>query len=176
MPIRHRYSLHGFKLDKGKFTLALDQASQVLVRQAAREYLRAVVIRVPVWSGAALGSVKFASGPNGNLGRFLNVSIPISPKKGAWRKNKNQFSGKGEYSFTSQRHIFSFLFKSDVIHFFLNNFFARTDPGAKGQRIQAPWSALEAGGAAFESTIALGIAKLPKVQDYILRPSLTIPE
>lgn len=171
-----RGSLHGLKIDHGKFTKALDTAAKRLTLEAARQFVRAMIRLVPVWTGMAMGSIKFARGTNGNLGRYLNVAIPISPK--AYRKNKNPEIGgaMGRYNFTAQRHIYTFLFRSDVPHFFMNNFFERTDPGAKNQQIQAPWGALEAGQDAYRNHVRANIGKLPKVGKFIEKVVINLPE
>lgn len=170
---RFRGSLHGLKIDTGRFTKDLDKQAQVLVKQAARAFVRAAVPLIPVWSGHALGSLKFASGINGNLGRALNIAIPISPKPNSWRKGKNQYAGGkfGRYNFTAQRHIYTFLFRSDVLHLFLNNFFART--GNVKEQIVAPWGALEAGDRAFQDYVQANSSKLPKIGDYIVKTVIT---
>lgn len=127
------------KLDPVKWSKAVDTSLQTLVRNAAREWLRAMVIAVPVYSGFALGSVKNAQGPGGNLSRFLNVSVPIAPVKNApkWyyhhgpgsnripktADNAGQFAW---YNFTSGNHVYRFFFRSDVFHLVINAFFNRS--------------------------------------------------
>lgn len=163
-------SLHGLRL-KGNPKKTMDAALKILIREAAREWLRAVVLQVPVWSGQALGSIKFARGTNGNLSRYLNVSIPIVPVKA--RPNKNQYSNPGKYNFPTAQNRYRFSFRSDVIYYIHNEFFPRTDPGAGGQQIEAPWHSLEAGKEAFQAVIAAAKKKLPRLQKAI--ESYSIP-
>ncbi len=150
-----------FRLNQAKYNKTLDQAATRLVRQAARAWLRAMILQVPVWSGMARGSIKFASGPGGVLSRYLNVEVPINPIKATRKKNQLTGAPYGRYNFITSRHTYRFKFRSDVPHFILNEFFARTDAGAGGQQIIAPWNSLEAGAAAFRATIRAGIPKLP---------------
>jgi hypothetical protein len=172
--------LMGLKFAKDPYKKKLDEAIQRLIRECAREWLRAMIVRIPVWTGHTKGSIKFASGTNGNLGRYLNVSIPISPHPGAARQirqGKTAASGgrKGRYSFTVQNHVYRFYFRSDVIYFLQNDFFARTDRGAGGQQILAPWGSAEAGAAAFRAALIAGKRKLPRIQDAIVTTRIPFP-
>ncbi len=153
----------GLQFAKDPYKKTLDEAIRRLIRQAAREWLRAMIVRIPVWTGQALGSVKFARGTNGNLSRYLNVAIPIVPREN--RRGKGPTTMPGRYSFTVQNHVYKFYFRSDVVYFLWNDFFIRTDRGASGQQIQAPWLSMEAGAAAFRATIEDGKKKLPRIQD-----------
>lgn len=157
--------LFGIKINEGKYTKALDKDLQILVRKAAREWLKTVITRVPVWTGMAKGSIKFASGPGGNLAAYLNVSVPIDPVE--HRKGKTpEIGGRfGRYNFTSSRHIYRFTFRSDVIHYIHNEFFARTDNA--NEQIVAPWQSLIFAELAYRSELRRGIATLPKVAKYI---------
>ena len=166
-------SLHGLKFAKEPFGKTLDSALQVLIRNAAREWLRAVILRIPVWTGQSLGSIKFAEGPGGNLARFLNVAVPIVPHPRARVTGaKNQNSQPGSWNTTSGQHRYRFFFHSNVEYMIHHEFFERTDRGASGQPsdergIIAPWHALEDGGRAFNDEIERGKAKLPRIQDAI---------
>lgn len=131
-----------FKLD-GNWTIRLNRDVERLMRKAAEEWLRAVILHVPVWSGMARGSLKFAQGHGGFLAQYLRVAIDVTPVKET--KSKNQFSGHGEYSFSTNGHIYSFNFNSDVAHYHWNEFYARTDPGAAKQQIEAPWTSFQYG-------------------------------
>ncbi len=59
-------------LDPGRYTKTLDKSMNVQLRQAARAWLRAVILKVPVWTGMSRGSLR-------PLGAFLRVAVPISP-------------------------------------------------------------------------------------------------
>jgi hypothetical protein len=152
---------------KGNFTSVLDEKLQVILRKAARAYIRALITQVPVWTGMALGSVKFARGPGGFLAQYLNIAIPIVPHpKAKVRSYKNAAAGGrlGSYDFTSSRHIYRFKLRSDVVHYILNEFFAR--PPGVNEQIVAPWQSQEHGLRAFQDTVTSELAKLPKVLDF----------
>ena len=173
--VRFTGQLHGLKFSQNKHGKTMDQAIQRLIRQAAREWVRAVILRVPVWTGQAMGSIKFASGPGGNLGRFLNVAIPIVPKETRKGKNAGTGAAYGHYNFTTGNHVYRFRFRSTLIYFIHNEFFARTDWGASGQQIQAPWRSMQAGAEAFLAEIRRGKTRLPKIQNAIEKIVIPIP-
>lgn len=160
----------------GKFTETLEKAIETMMRQAARAWLRAVIVKVAVWTGFALGSIKFARGNGGDLARFLNVAVPITRAGGLKRTPRWYYSPSGErtekrpenagryaqFSFTSGRHIFTFRFRDDVVHFMLNNFYDSVSP-------TSPWNAIAAGHEAFKEYIKENIHKLPKIGRYIIK-------
>jgi hypothetical protein len=157
--------LQGFKLEQGKFTKALDTACQRLVREAAREGLRALVLRVPVWSGMALGSIKHARGPGGSLSSFLRVSIPINPVE--TKRRKHERSQPGTFNFTTSNHVYRFRVRSDVFHYILHEFNPR--PSYIHQQIKAPWKSFSAMQNAFVGHIRRNAHRLPKVKEFIIR-------
>jgi hypothetical protein len=164
----------GLEFAKDPYKKKLDLAIRALIREAAREWLRAMIIRIPTWTGHTKGSIKFARGANGNLSRYLNVSIPIVPHPraaGQISRGKNAASGGrlGRYSFTVQNHVYKFYFRSDVVYFLHNDFFARTDRGAGGQQIEAPWGSAEAGAEAFHQTLGRGKKNFPRLEDAIIK-------
>ena len=129
------------------FTKRLDRDLDRLIRQAIRAWIRTLFFNVEQWSGETRGSIKFAEGSNGNLGRFLNVQLPINAPFP--RPNKNQFTGgpKGHYQFTSTKGlVYSFEYRSDVIQYFLNEFFANVSPSS-------PWHSVEKAGETFNRYI-----------------------
>lgn len=153
---------------KGDWTKTIDERFQTISRKGARAYLRALITQVPVWTGMARGSIKFARGPNGFLAQYLNVAIPIVPHPQArFIAGKNQYAGGayGRYNFTSGRHIYQFRFRSDVVHYILNEFFAR--PPTVNQQIEAPWHSQEVGVAAFQSTVKAEMDALPSVRSWV---------
>lgn len=157
--------LLGFKLNGAAWSKQFQRDMERLTRQATREWIRAVIMQIPVWTGMALGSVKFARGSNGSLAQFLHVAVPINPVSSTGKTFMSPTSGKpvhldktktpeaggqmADYRFIFTKKTFAFQFKSTVPHFMHNEFFERTDPGAAGQRIEAPWNSLEKGRAAY---------------------------
>lgn len=165
-------SLHGLAVS-GKFGKTLDEQLQVLVRNAARAWLRALIIRVAVYTGFALGSVKFARGRGGELASFLNVSVPINPKHdrpkwyyppggGRVPKTPDQGGRFAQFSFPVSQHRYRFRFRDDVVHFKLNEFFSSVSP-------TSPWHAVKAAREAFKEHIRENVKTLPKIKKYIIK-------
>src|SRR5688572_20554130 len=76
--------LMGLKLKRGEITKTFTMQAERVVRAAAREWLRAVYVRIPVWTGMARGAIKFAKGRTGEssgqfLSIYLRVAVPIEP-------------------------------------------------------------------------------------------------
>lgn len=160
--------LSAIKVDP-KWTPRIEEQLNVAVRNAARAWMRAVVVQIPVWSGMARGSVAFADGTNGFLSEFLNVAVPIDPEPGRTRRGKNAEAGgeMGHYSFTDSRHVFQFYFRSDVPHWLFHEIYAR--PASVQQQIIAPWQALQYGEAAFGLSMHDSLGKLPRVKSALIR-------
>ena len=68
-----RGKLRKIKLKKQRLSKTLSERLNRIMREAAREFLRAAIPRVPVDTGMALGNLV-------PLGRFLNLRVPIYPK------------------------------------------------------------------------------------------------
>lgn len=169
--IRFRQGLVKLKFNEKGISKATEEALKVLIRQGAREWLRATFVLVPVWTGMARGSLKFARGPNGTLAHVLNVAIPINPHPRArptWRKNDEAGGRISEFDFVHTEKIHRFRFRTETWHYWHNEFRPRTDPGAVGQQIIAPWRSLVAGSAAMTRYLTVaGPKKLPKLFKYI---------
>lgn len=168
MGIGFKARIRGFKFDKGGFIGATERAAKSAVYSAAKEWLRAVIVRVPIWSGQALGSVKYAVGRSGNssglfLGEYLKQQIPIQAYH--WKANKNPQTGgvQGRYTFSQSRHQYRFTFQTDVIYYVIQDFFnIKVSP-------RAPWGSMDAGAAAFNAAIGAEMAsRLPRVNDFLL--------
>lgn len=168
MGIGFKAQIRGFKFDSGGFLKSTELAAKSAVYSSAREWLTAVIVRVPVWTGQALGSVKYAKGRSGPssglfLGEYLKTQIPINPYH--FRKNKNPATGgkRGRFAFSQSRHQYRFSFQTDVIYYVIQDFF----------NIQvsktAPWNSMKAGAEAFNSAIGQEMqSRLPRVNQFIL--------
>lgn len=172
---RMRLRLTDIKLDPNKWSKAVDEAIQRLVKKAAVEWLKAVIKKIPVYSGFAKGSIANAEGFNGNLSRYLREAVSISPVKNApkWyyhpgrsgriRKTAENAGQFAHYTFTSGQHKFGFFFRSDVVHLIINNFFKSVSP-------TSDWQALEAGRKAFSHYIRENIrGKIPKIKHFLIK-------
>lgn len=167
MAIKFRGRLSFPKLDVTKYTEALEEAIETQIRQAAREWLRAVIPKVPVWTGTARGSLQ-------PLGRFLRVAIPISPV--ARRKGMGPEVGasKGTFKFQRRGRRFVFTASSTVDHFIQNNFYQAPTPPFHLKE-PTPWKAFEAGDEAFIRYIKANLVKrIPKLKEFIKYKTLVV--
>ena len=153
-----------YKFDSAGFRKSVDSAIRIALRMAAREWLRAVIPHVPVYTGMARGSLQ-------PLGNFLKVAIPISPV--ASRPGMGVAAGEalGSFEFSNIDGVYSFLYSTGVEHFITNNYYSVPLP----LRNPTPWKAFEAGNAAFEAYLAENIPKrIPRVTPYIFAKTKTI--
>lgn len=162
MKFRGRFSVP--KLDAKKFSEALVTECQTQQKQAAREWLRAVIPKVPVWAGTSRGSLR-------PLGRFLRVAVPITPvARDTDLRNQNGIAyGASKSSFKFNRRGQRFIFSIDinVKHFIENNFHERPNPPYRLKE-PTPWHALEAGQAAYEAYIRNVLPKrIPRIKNFI---------
>lgn len=174
---RFNVRLSGLKMDRKGFTKAFDTKVTALMKGAARAWLKAVFLQVPVWTGFARGSLKFADGPNGNLSRFLNVAIPTNanhaypkwyyhPGRGRVLKTPENAGRFAHYTFTQTRHVYTFTYSSSVVHFLIEDFFGRMSP-------TAPWLSGVAGKLAWDNYFEVNKASLPKGSKFN-KPAIVI--
>lgn len=172
-----RGSLHGLKLDSGSFSKTFEAQVQVLIRNATREWLRAVVLRVRVWTGFSLGSVVFAQGQSGiGLARFLHMAVPVVPLHTTPKWYYPGFRGKvpktpaqgaifGEYNFPSSQHRYRFRYTNNVIQFGIGEFYGTPQSGG-------PWDSMRAGGDAFNAYLKENIHRLPQVKASVVKSNV----
>ena len=103
-----------------------------LVKDAAREYLKLLIERVPVYTGMSQGSLK-------PLSRFLNHSFSISPKH--FRRDRTPALGERQQDFKLEAQhggkTFRFRWNTHVAWFIANNYHAHPNVPS------APWGVLE---------------------------------
>jgi hypothetical protein len=153
--------LRFLNFDSVKFTRRLDRIMGQIIREAAREWLRAVLKSVPsrggfpVWSGAA----KMTLVP---LGRFLNnvAGLSVSPVAGA-PDRRSMGEESQQFEITDDRNNggsfeYSFEWSTDLLHYYVNEFY--------GYIPSAPWNTQEAGRKAFEAYVDDAIERrLPEI-------------
>lgn len=147
------------RFKRREYTTFMRAEVQTQLRQAAREFLRAVIKRVPVDTGEARGTLL-------PLGRFLNVKVPIDPKSS--KPNKDAGTGEmnhplifdfettatGEY-FTAQIQLF---------HYWWNDFFTQT---YSNPQVEPPWHSIDDGVDAFMNYIKTeGFKRLPALKQF----------
>lgn len=151
------------KFNERGYSNALQAAIDNVIKDAAREWLREVILHVPVYTGMAKASLL-------PLGRFLNVAIPINPI--ATRKYGDVATGElmGFFDFESdtQSRVSRFIFKTDVAHYLINEF---TDGlGSPPLTHPTPWHSFAAGKSAFQKYLRANLKKqVPRVSQYLTR-------
>lgn len=171
--------LHKFHFNQGGWTKKLEQQGFALMKEGMREWVRAVIVHVPVWSGMARGSVKLAKGRAGPgtglfLHQFLRVVIPINPVADSWRRSKNPEAGgrQARWTLTHSKGQFRFTYNNDVVHYIINEFYDGPPPS-----FTRPWHSFEAGRAAFETYLNANKDKLyPKVSDFTVKTNVRLGE
>jgi hypothetical protein len=156
------------KLDQVKFTKAITEAMETQNRQAARAWLRAVLTKVPQWTGEARGSLR-------PLGQFLRVAVPIQISDSKWAKRAIEQGhtaeageAQGHFAFKTESNRFTFEFNTDVIHYLINEFYNYNPPIHLIQAV--PWFSFRAGKAAYKQYLSENLKnKIPKLKSYLIR-------
>jgi len=154
-------SVNILELDAPKLTATFRKIMERRNREAIRAYIRAVLTRVPVYTGMARASIKYADGPNGPLASWLGVSITISPIREYLKPQKYYPDGKniqagqarGFYTVQMGPTTFSFSFNSEVPHYYWNEYW-KTLPNVKGK-----WQSNKYGAKAYEKEFRKGVIK-----------------
>lgn len=160
--IKLKLTMTAPKFEAGKYTLALERELFVQMKQAARAFLEAAIVHVPIDTGQARGTFL-------PLGRFLNRVVPIegntpkpnkNPETGASNKNKQVFQfvadAKGQY----------FEIDSKLFYFWFNDFYTNELRGT-------PWKSLEEGRKAFLLYMKnVAPSRLPRLKHFITRESV----
>jgi hypothetical protein len=158
-----RAKVNIIKFDKQGYTEALGKAVQVQIRQAAREWLRAVILKVPVYTGMAKGSLL-------PLGRYLRVAIPIVPDPIAQKRfGRGPQDGEslGLFDFKQiNQYVWQFQYATEVQHYLINEF--TIGLGSPPLRNPTPWHSFEAGKEAWDQYLQENLkSKIPKISSYI---------
>ncbi len=167
MPNFFTVKVYGLKFNAKGYTEALDKVIQIQIRQAAREWLRAVFKEVPVYSGQARASLL-------PLGRYLRVSIPIDPVDKATKRYPNAITtGQSQqtYEFRAEGAVYTFSFSTQVPHYLVNEF--NTGLGSPPLIHPTPWNSLQAGKIAFQQYLRNNLKKkIPKISKYVTRTKI----
>lgn len=154
------------ELDEAKFKKTLKEALQTQLRQAAREWLRAVIPAVPVYTGMARATLS-------PLGRLLRVSIPIHPVAVRNDKSPSLGESKSSFNFDTSSNVFSFTWNNDVLHYLINEFndVSKSIP----LKNPTPWNSIEKGNIAFHKYVEEVLpTKLPKMAEFIKAKTATV--
>lgn len=161
------------KIDNEAYRRAVTNYILNKMYDAARAFVRAAIPKVPVDTGMARGTFL-------NVGRLLNVTIPINIKSvGKLYNNRGQIlpkqpeSGaalaiKADRALRFQGDTFIFEFNQDVFHYNLNEFFG-------GHAPTAPWRSYVVGQEAYNRSFASNFIKeFPQIQDYITKETVSM--
>lgn len=152
------------RFDRERFSQAFKEAIARQVRQGMRDFLRATMFRVPVYTGMARASLR-------PLGAFLRVAIPIAPI--AVRKGYSIAEGErqGAFAVRSDKWTYSITLSISVLHYFMNEFFHSDLPLTH----PTPWGSTTEGEAAFRRYMQANLRKrLPLIKDFIVEKKVTV--
>jgi hypothetical protein len=164
--IKMRYSKLG--IDTGKFTATLDTDMKVQIKQAARAWLKAVILKVPIWTGTSRASLQ-------PLGAYLKVAVPISPLVTRKGYGLSEGRAKQEFSFSRDGNVWSFEFTEEVAHYLVNEYFNANEGGKFHLKTPGPYRSFAAGEAAFNEYInTYLLSRVPNLKDFIIEEAITI--
>lgn len=149
------------ELDVKRYTKTLDRVLGQIIRESAREWLRAVLKSVPARGGFPVltGAAKSTLVP---LGRFVRVAVSVSPTEGDRRSLgvASQHFKIVDNTNNSGTFLYSFEWSTSLLHYYINEFY--------GYIPYAPWNTVEAGETAFKAYIEKAMnTRLPEIADYI---------
>lgn len=151
--------------DSVNYTKTLDRVLGQIIREAAREWLRAVITSVPARGGFPVltGEAKATLAP---LGRFLRVAVPISPTfdgRHKFQDKRAEGEAQSQFKLESKNYNYSFEWSNEVAHYYINEFFALI-PSAQPDG----WHTLEAGERAMLIYVNDALERrLPNIAQYI---------
>ncbi len=159
--------LTNIELDKGQYSEALGKALDYGNKQAARRWLRAVLTRVPVFTGEARGSLR-------PLGEFIKVKVPINPV--AERKGHNAAYGaeQSHFEFKGGTYEQEFIFTVSVWHYLINEFY-NVNPPIHLTHLPRPWFSFAQGKLAYQAYLKKYIKeKIPEIGKYMRRGTIQL--
>ena len=157
MPFGFNGQLVKLKLDREKILEKHRTKARELLRLAAREFVLAAYVHVPVWSGMARGGFKYARGRVGPssgifLSVYLRVLIPIEPVPQASKHPKKTPEAGGaqsRYTFSDSNNQYRFTLNIGIDYFEYNEL---SQPDQRPSWAK-PWNSFAAGKDAFDAYI-----------------------
>lgn len=150
-------------LNVKKFEEDLSEALANEIKEGTRAFLKAVLTKVPVYTGQARGSLK-------PVGQFLNMNISIRPTKGAVKKHPNVKPSDGE-KFGSIEFIKNGLnvkvtITQHLMHYLINEFHDVSN--SINLKRDVPWNSFEVGRLAYIEYMKTHLKKrIPIIANYI---------
>lgn len=156
MPGRFRVSARAPRFNFAGFKADLHAVGKEQLTLATREWLKAVILKVPFWAGTARGTLR-------PLGRFLKVAVPNGRRSPNAPKTKRihgttfrlGFAAGAQYGrdfeFVEKGLRFEFNYTVNLPYLWWNSFGSPipTPP----LRNPTPWHAIQDGSAAFENYV-----------------------
>ncbi len=168
--MKTRIKIKGLKIDTRGFTKTFNEALDTQLRQAARAWLKEVIIHVPIWLGTSRGSLI-------PLGQFLRVAIPITPNPKAHPRaglGPTAGTAQGFFEFKHLEKGVTFTFRTEVFHFIQNELYPH-DPEVFHLIEQTPWKSFRYGRQAFDKYLQENLKnKIPKIKDFVIREDIYI--
>ena len=154
-------------LEAGKFTKAADKIMEVEMKRAAGEWLRAVLVKVPVWTGMSQGSFK----PLAAYIRYKFDIVPVVTRKGM---SPDIGAQQSTFVFEKVNNVYSFRFTEKVAHYTINEFYNANVTGDPEQPsglhliTPGPYLSFNAGELAFQAYMSKVLPeRLPKIEDFV---------
>lgn len=155
------------RFDSDAYTKAFRKALEIQMRQATRAFLRAAIPLVPVQTGMARGAFL-------NIGRFLNVAVPITPTV------FGKFYYPGRLPKTAETGALLTTHPEDIITIEGDRITLHIDTQIIHLALEdiigvhsGPWGSFEAGRKAFIKAMKNIKQRLPKIKSYITRTKVT---
>ena len=179
-------TLFKFEFKRVAYSRAFDKAMKLLLRNAAREFAKAVILRVPVQTGFARGSllnladaigINASSSPE-SFRRKLDkrrgkiVNVPLNGKTSYYTdsggrvpktpENARQFSTDPDKVFTAADNVYTFSYGASILYYVIN------DIASNSHTPSAPWLSFQAGHDAMTAYIREHILEdVPAIKDYV---------
>jgi len=179
-------TLFQFGFKREPYTAAFFKAIQLVMRNAAREFAKAVLIRVPVQTGFARGSLlnladaiglSASSSPESfrrklDKRRMKVYNVPLNGKVSYYTdsggkvpktpENARQFSTAPDKVFTQEDGVFIFNYAASILYYVIN------DASANPYTPSSPWLSFAAGHMAFINYLHENLLDdVPAISDYI---------
>jgi hypothetical protein len=134
------------------------------LRQALRAMLRATMVRVPVYTGMARGSLR-------PLGRFLNEHVPISPVAQRKKMGIREGEALGSVEIDDSTYDISVKINIGVLHYAINEFFNVPLP----LKNPTPWESFRVGREAYKRYLRQNLKQnLPRIKKYVSRKRIVL--
>lgn len=182
------FTATGFQFKRAEFSEAFKAAIKLEMRNGAKEFVKAALIRVPVRTGFARGTLLNLADAIGlsasaspvafkrrlDKRRLNTINVPLNGQLEYYEgvpktpENARQFSTPLNKVFTNNGRTFNFNYEMTVLYYEIN------DVNSNRYTPSAPWRSFEFGSAAFIDYLErVGLKRLPAITEYIVKKRLT---